>query len=248
MCHSSIIKNKKEEILKSLNGKYTQAGLFALQQAFESFNFYQHQIQQCDQMLDKVIKRMGDGVTDQKQQIPRKPIRHNKPDINNLGISLIKIFGGKDATVLSGITDYTLMQLLSETGTELTRWPSEKHFTSWLGLSPGQHTSGKTKKNKRKAGRPKAGQIFRQIAQSLITSKHIALGAFGRKLRARKGPSIAIKSMARKLAVLYWRVMVKGLEYVENGIHKYEEQLLAQRHKTLMRLATELNAQISYNL
>jgi hypothetical protein len=247
MCHSSIIKNKKDEVLKSLNGKYTQAGLFALQQAFDSYNFYQNQIKQCDQMLDKVIKRMGDGGTDQKLQIPRKPIRHNKPDINNLGISLIKIFGGKDATVLSGITDYTWMQLLSETGTELTRWPSEKHFTSWLGLSPGQHSSGKMKKNKRKAGRPKAGQIFRQIAQSLITSKNIALGAFGRKLRARKGPSIAIKSMARKLAVLYWRVMVKGLEYVENGIQKYEEQLLAQRHKTLMRLATELNVQISYN-
>jgi transposase len=247
MCHSSIIKNKKEEVLKSLNGKYTQAGLFALQQAFDSYNFYQNQIQQCDQMLDKVIKRMGDGGTDQKQKIPRKPIRHNKPDINNLGISLIKIFGGKDPTVLSGITDYTWMQLLSETGTELSRWPTEKHFTSWLGLAPGQHSSGKTKKNKRKAGKPKAGQIFRQIAQSLITSKHIALGAFGRKLRARKGPSIAIKSMARKLAVLYWRVMVKGLEYVENGIQKYEEQLLAQRHKSLMRLATELNVQISYN-
>lgn len=247
MCHSSIIKNKKDEVLKSLNGKYTQAGLFALQQAFDSYNFYQNQIQQCDQMLDKVIKRMGDGGTDQKQQIPRKPIRHNKPDINNLGISLIKIFGGKDPTVLSGITDYTWMQLLSETGTELSRWPTEKHFTSWLGLSPGQHSSGKTKKNKRKAGRPKAGQIFRQIAQSLITSKHIALGAFGRKLRARKGPSIAIKSMARKLAVLYWRVMVKGLEYVENGIQKYEAQLLAQRHKSLMRLANELNVQISHN-
>jgi transposase len=247
MCHSSIIKNKKEEVLKSLNGRYTQAGLFALQQAFESYNFYQHQIQQCDQMLDKVIKRMGDGSTEQKPQRPRKPIRHNKPDIDNLGMSLIKIFGGKDATLLSGITDYTWMQLLSETGTELSRWPSEKHFTSWLGLSPGQHSSGKTNRNKRKAGRPKAGQIFRQIAQSLLTSKNIALGAFGRKLRARKGPSIAIKSMARKLAVLYWRVMVKGLEYVENGIKKYEEQLWAQRHKTLIRLATELNVQVSYN-
>jgi transposase len=54
--------------------------------------------------------------------------------------------------------------------------------------------------------------------------------------------------MARKLAVLYWRVMVKGLEYVENGIEKYERQLLAQRHKTLMRLATELNVQVSYNV
>jgi transposase len=248
MCHSSIIKNKKDEILKSLNGKYTQAGLFALQQAFDSYNFYQTQIQKCDQMLDKVIKRMGNGTTDQKLQGPRKPIRHNKPDIENLGMSLMKIFGGKDATVLSGITDYTWMQLLSETGTELSRWPSEKHFTSWLGLSPGQHSSGKTKRNKKKAGHPKAGQIFRQIAQSLLNSKNIAIGAFGRKLRARKGPSIAIKSMARKLAVLYWRVMVKGLEYVENGIEKYERQLLAQRHKTLMRLATELNVQVSYNV
>jgi transposase len=248
MCHSSIIKNKKDEILKSLNGKYTQAGLFALQQAFDCYNFYQTQIQKCDQMLDKVIKRMGNGTTDQKLQGPRKPIRHNKPDIENLGMSLMKIFGGKDATVLSGITDYTWMQLLSETGTELSRWPSEKHFTSWLGLSPGQHSSGKTKRNKKKAGHPKAGQIFRQIAQSLLNSKNIAIGAFGRKLRARKGPSIAIKSMARKLAVLYWRVMVKGLEYVENGIEKYERQLLAQRHKTLMRLATELNVQVSYNV
>jgi transposase len=247
MCHSSIIKNKKEEVLKSLNGKYTQAGLFALQQAYDAYNFYQHQIQQCDRMLDIIIKKIGDGGLEQKSQSSRKPIRHNKPDIDNLGMYLIKIFGGKDATVLSGITDYTWMQLLSETGTDLSQWPSEKHFTSWLGLSPGQHSSGKMKRNKRKAGHPKAGQIFRQIAQSLLTSKHIALGAFGRKLRARKGPSIAIKAMARKLAVLYWRVMVKGLEYVENGINKYEELLLAQRHKTLIRLANELNVQVSYN-
>lgn len=102
-------------------------------------------------------------------------------------------------------------------------------------------------KNKRKAGRPKAGQIFRQIAQSLLTSKHIALGAFGRKLRARKGPSIAIKAIARKLAVLYWRIMVKGVEYVEIGINKYEQQLLTQKQKTLYRLANELNVQFSYN-
>lgn len=247
LCHSSIIKKKKEEVLKSLNGKYTQSGLFALQQAFDAYNFYQQQIQQCDQMLNKIIKKMGDRDTMQVPQRPRKLIRHNKPDIENLGMFLIKIFDGKDATALSGITDYTWMQLLSETGTNLSRWPSEKHFTSWLGLSPGQHSSGKMKKNKRKAGHPKAGQIFRQIAQSLLSSKYIALGAFGRKLRARKGPSIAIKAMARKIAVLYWRIMVKGLEYVENGINKYEEILLTQKHTSLLRLAKELNVHVSYN-
>ncbi|HUX56557.1 MAG TPA: transposase [Bacteroidales bacterium] len=185
MCHSKIIKNKKEEVLKSLNGRYIKLGLFALQKAFDSYIFYQHQIEQCDQMLSEVIKRIGKGKPDKNPEGLRKPIRHNKPDIDNLGISLLKIFDGKDATALSGITDYTWMQLLSETGTDLSKWSSEKHYTSWLGLAPGQHTSGKMKKTKKKNGHPKAGQIFRQIAQSLLTSKHIALGAFGRRLRAR---------------------------------------------------------------
>ena len=248
MCHSKIIKNKKEEILKSLNGRYTKHGLFALQQAFDSYIFYQHQIEQCDEMLSEVIKRIGKGKPDQDYESKRKPIRHNKPDIDNLGMSLVKIFDGKDATALSGITDYTWMQLLSETGTDLSRWQTEKHYTSWLGLAPGQHTSGKMKKNKKKNGHHKAGQIFRQIAQSLLTSKSIALGAFGRRLRARKGSSIAIKSVARKLAELYWRIMVKGMAFVEEGIKKYEERLLAQKHKSLERLAKELNVQIAHNV
>jgi len=88
------------------------------------------------------------------------------------------------------------MQLLSETGRDLSRWKSEKHFTSWLGLSSGQKHSGKHRKYAQKKGKPKAGQIFRVIAQSLINSKYIAIGVLGRKLRARKGPGIAIKAMA----------------------------------------------------
>jgi len=248
MCDSRIIKNKKDEVLKSLNGRYTKHGLFALQQAFDSYGFYQHQIEQCDQMLSEVIKRIGKGKPDKNYEGFRKPIRHNKPDIDNLGTYLLKIFDGKDATALSGITDYSWMQLLGETGSDLSKWPSEKHYTSWLGLAPGQHTSGKMKKTKKKNGHPKAGQIFRQIAQSLLTSKHIALGEFGRRLRARKGSHIAIKSVARKLASLYWRIMVKGMAFVEEGIKKYEERLLEQKHRSLQRLAKELNVQISSNV
>lgn len=248
MCDNKIIKHKKEDVLKSLNGRYTKHGLFALQQAFDSYMFYQNQIEQCDQMLSDVIERIGKGKPDQYPQGPRKPIRHNKPDINNLGISLLKIFDGKDATALSGITDYSWMQLMSETGTDLSRWPSEKEYTSWLGLAPGQHTSGKMKRTKRKNGHPKAGQIFRQIAQSIITSKHIALGAFGRRLRARKGSQIAIKSVARKLAILYWRIMVKGMAFVEKGIQQYEQQLLAQKQRSFIRLAKELKIQVPDNV
>ena len=136
------------------------------------------------------------------------------------------------------------MRLLSEIGSDLTPWPSEKHFTSWLGLSPGQHDSGKKKRNKRKKGRPKAGQIFRVIAQSLIESKNIALGAFGRRIRAKKGPAIAIKATARKISQLYWRVMVKGVEYAEFWVKHYEQQLLLRKQKSLERLALELNIEL----
>ena len=140
------------------------------------------------------------------------------------------------------------MQLLSETGHDLTKWPSEKHFTSWLGLSPGQNDSGKKKRKAKKKGRPVAGQIFRTIAQGLLNSKDIAIGSFGRRLRGRKGPGIAIKAMARKVAVLYWRVMVKGLDYTEQGIKKYEEQLVLNKMKTLNKLAKELNYKLTENV
>lgn len=245
MCDNRIIKNKKTEILKALNGRYTESGLFALKQAYQAYQFYQNQIKECDKEIEKIIHKMGGGQKDKDLESDRKPIRHNKPDVKDLGANMIDIYNGRDATLISGITDYTWMQLLSEVGTDLSQWKTEKHFTSWLGLAPGQHWSGKMRRHKRKKGHPKAGQIFRQIAQGLIESKNIALGAFGRRLRARKGPAIAIKAVARKLAEMYWRVMVKGLDFVEFGIKKYEEQQLNNKRKSLERLAKELNMQLS---
>jgi hypothetical protein len=241
LCHGSLIKNKSEEIIKALEGTYTSRGLFALRQATEGYKFYQQQMQACDKEISKVFIELNGPSSEDDQK--RKAIRHNTPGVKDLGNHLLKIFNGRDATILPGFTDYTWLQLYSETGNDLTRWLSEKHFTNWLGLSPAQKDSGKKKKNIRK-GRPKAGQIFRQIAQSLLNSKKIALGAFGRRLRARKGPAIAIKAMARKLAAQYWRLMVKGSEFVERGVAQYEQILNEQKQKYLTRLAKELNFDI----
>jgi len=245
LCHRSVLKNKKELVLKALEGKYTNAGLFALEQAYDGYKYCQQKVDECDQQLNIVINRIGKSGGGLVLKKSRKVIRHHKPKVTNLGANLLSIFDNKDATLISGITDYTWMQLLAETGPDLTKWPSEKHFTSWLGLSPGQHNSGKMRRNARKKGKPKAGQIFRIIAQGLINSKDIAIGSFGRRLRGRKGPKIAIKAMARKLAVLYWRVMVKGLDYAEKGIRQYEEQLMFNKIKTVNKLAKELNLNIT---
>jgi len=245
LCHSSILKNKKELVIKSLEGKYTQSGLFALRQAYDAYKFYLTQINECDTMISSVLNRIGDSGKGQDLRRKRKPIRHHSPKVKELSANLLNAFDNKDATVISGITDYTWLQLLGETGNDLTKWATEKHFTSWLGLAPGQYNSGKMRRNAKKKGRPKAGQIFRVIAQGLINSKNIAVGAFGRKLRSRKGPKIAIKAMARKLAALYWRVMVKGVEYAEQGVKHYEEQLLQIKFRSFTKLANELKIHVS---
>jgi transposase len=86
----------------------------------------------------------------------RKPIRHNKQDINGLGDHLLKIFNGRDATKLPGFTDYNWLQLYAKVGSDLSKWPSDKDFTSWLGLSPGQNSPGKNNKSKVRANLPLA--------------------------------------------------------------------------------------------
>jgi transposase len=242
LCDSRLKKNKSEEILKALEGFYTAQGLFALKQAYNAYLFYEQQIAECDGEISNILVQLN-KVDSGAKPLKRKSIRHHKPGIKDFGNHMLHLFDGRDATILPGITDYTWFQLYTEVGTDLTKWKTEKHFTSWAGLSPGQNHSGKKKKNAKK-GRPKVGQIFRQIAQSLITSKKIALGAFGRRIRARKGPGIAIKAIARKLAVQYWRLMVKGIDYLEKGVEQYEQILLLQKQNSLKRLAKELKIEL----
>lgn len=245
LCHKSIREKKEEELLKALQGHYTPQGLFSLEQALKAYQFYQEQILDCDRQIDATLQKIN-----KDKQLPpgtgggkRKTIRHNKPTIKGLGDHLLKIFGGRDATKLPGFTDYNWLQLYAEVGSDLSKWPSEKHFTSWLGLAPGQDRSGKKNKNKSK-GKPTVGQIFKQMAHGLLNSKYIGWGAFARRLRGRKGPAIAIKATARKLAAQYWRLIVKGSEFVENGLQAYENILKEQKERRLVKLAFELNREL----
>ncbi|MEX3944866.1 transposase [Paraburkholderia sp. BR10937] len=130
---------------------------------------------------------------------------------------LAQMCGGRDLTRLPALSEYGVLQLIGEVGTDLSIWPTEKHFTVWAGLAPpGSHDSGKRKKGVRR-GRNRTGQLFCMMAQSLVRSKAIALGGFYRRLAARRGGLIATKALARKLAGWFWRVMVKGDDYVEQG-------------------------------
>lgn len=247
LCHNSILKNKKDQVIRALEGYYTEAGLFLLKQAYDAYWFYQKQIEDCDEKIEQIIKKHGKDKKDKDLKEKRKPIRHNKPKVKNLGANMLSIYNNVDITKVEGFTDYTALKLYGELGKDFSKWKTEKHFTSWMGLAPGQNWSGKKRKSKRKRSANIAGGVFREVAFSLLNSKDSAIGVFGRRLRSRKGPSIAIKAMARKLAILFYKLHTEGLEYVKKSNEQYKEELMKRKRKNLTKIAKDLNMQIVDN-
>lgn len=239
LCDVRITAAKRALIVKSLEGNYKEEYLFALQQAYNCWKFYQVQIQECDQKIDQLLQVINKDKADQVVKHDKK-IKHDKTSIAKLDQKLIKLTEGRNAIRISGISEYTLLQLISEIGYDLSRWKSVKHFVSYLKLSPQRNSSGKSSKRV-KVRLPKAGQVLKQACQGLLNSKHNALGDFGRRIRSRKGPAVAVKAMARKLATMYYMVMTKGTEYVESGIEKYQEKIKSQKVAYLTKMASEFN-------
>jgi len=236
LCDLQILSKKREQVIKSLEGNWREHHLFALRQALECYEFYQEKIADCDRQIDQALTKLRGGQPPVQPSAGGKKLRHNAPRIENLHGKLLSLSGGCDPTLIAGISSLSFMKLMGEVGTDLCAWPTEKHFTSWLGLAPGKHQSGK---RKRRVPRPKtvAGQIFRDCVMSIAKSKYTALGAFYRRLKARKGPAVAATAVARKLAELYYRAMTKGMEYVERGVAHYEEVYRQQTLRYLNKMA-----------
>jgi len=250
LCDVQIRKAKAERVVESLRGNWAEEHLFALAQAVQSWDHYQTLIAACDRQIEVVLRQMpttkapSEASTKKAKRRTRPGV--NAPDIADLREILAQICGAKDLTTLPAHTEYSVLQLIGEVGTDLTKWPTEKHFTSWLGLAPGSAQSGK-RKGTVKRRRNRAGQIFCVMGRALVRSKHVALGGFYRRMAARRGGLVANKALARKLATLFWRVMVKGLDFVETGVAQYEAKVLETKHRILRRLARQLGQQILPN-
>jgi transposase len=243
-CHHSILKTKKELVIKALQGEYREEHLFALNHAHQTWHYYQRLIIECDKEVEKLIKQ----ITKEKPEITfegkRKPMRYNKPEITDLHKPLLKMTQGKDPTGIAGITDYSFLQIISEVGVDMNAWKTEKHFVSWLKLAPMRSSSGNVSRRLSVKRTNKASLLFRNIAQGILTSKYLALGSFGRRIRAKRGSGVAIKAIARKIACYYYRVMTKGEAFVDRGIEIYDAQQKEQKKKYLQKMAIKLNMQL----
>ena len=244
LCDERIQKQKGVEVLKALEGNYNDTWLFMLEQNISLWEQHQRQITEIDKRIASLLEELTAGKSIDMSIIGKaKPVRHHKPQINDLHETLVKFFG-VNVTSISGINSYTLLRLLGETGSDMSRFETKKHFTSWCGLAAGHHQSGKRSKWVKQAPCNKAGQIFKEVAQSLENSKYIAIGSFIRRLKARRGASIAYKAGARKIAEAFYNILTKGEAYVEQGIKQYEEQLKQKEMAILKKLAKKHQVQI----
>ena len=240
------VKATPEDIAKSLEGNWREELLFVLRQHVELYRIYQEKIGDCDLQLRKHLESLGSKIDLKTLPIGSRPKgkknSRNAPSFD-LRMELYRITG-IDWTQINGIDVLTAQTVISEAGADLSAFPSEKQFTSWLGLCPTNEQSGSKILNRRtRKVVNRATVAFRNAALTLLRSQSY-LGAQYRRLRTRLGAPKAITAMARKLACLFYRLIKHGRQYVDKGTEYYEARYREQQIRSLAKRAQKLGLQL----
>jgi hypothetical protein len=238
-------KNSEETIRKSLEGNYRSEHLFQLKQSLQFLDFYTSQIQDCDHEFQKTYKHALKPIADPNQLPPAsKKIKKEKNyPTYDLRTHLFQT-AGVDLTRISGLNVLTLQTILSETGPNLSRFPSVKHFTSWLRLSPNNRISGgRILTSKTNRFRNRAARAFQMAAHSLAHT-HSPLGAYYRKMRAIFGPQKANIATAHKLARIFYFMVTRKIEFDESlqaiFEQRHKERIIKNLHKKARQFGFQL--------
>lgn len=233
----------EKEIRKSLEGNYKPEHLFALKQALQAYDFYQQQISDCDVEIEKLYQIFEPQIDIKSHPLPKSRRKPRRPKGSepcfNLRQHLYQL-SGVDLTQIEGVNVLNAQAILSEIGTDMSKWPTVKHFTSWLGLCPNnQVTGGKVMQRQTQKNNNRAARALRLAAQGVSTSKG-ALGGYYRRQRARLGPAQAITAIAHKLARIIYAMLRNRTPYCEPASGYYEEQARQRAVKNLKRKAVQL--------
>lgn len=238
------IKSSASELAAALEGTYREDLLFVLRQELALYQTYQGQIQQCDQQIEAYLKQLeAEGDSPPRPPLPPSKSKRKKPKGNAPAFDLrthLYQLSGVDFTQIDGLDALSVVNILSEVGLDPSRFPSVKHFASWLGLAPGSCISGGKVLNARtRKVVNRAATAFRIAAQTLYRSDS-ALGAFYRRLKGRMGPAKAITATAHKLARIFYRLWCDGATYQDPGADVYEQCYRQRLVKHLERKARNL--------
>jgi transposase len=230
-------KQSVETIQEALTGNYRPEHLFALRHAVELYDFLQVKIAECDVEVEAALRDMSRGH--QQPEAPIPTVRHtagkNEPKFDLRG-ALYTLLGA-DLSQIHGLGPYTVLRLVAECGDDMRKWPTAKHFTSWLTLAPGNKISGgRVLSSKTRRSGSRAAALLR-IAAVNVGRTQTALGGFYRRLAARVGKAKAVTATARKLAVLFYNALRFGLAYSDPGADYYEQRYRKRVLHNLQRRA-----------
>lgn len=225
------IRATADEIAKSLQGNWRAEHLFALKQALDMFDFIGTQLAECDREIEEQLQNLQ--IHDGEPAKGKKRGRARNAPKFDLRTQLFRMCG-VDLTRIDGIDVTTALAVISETGADMSRFPTAGHFASWLGLCPGTKiTGGKVMSGKTKRVANRAAQALR-LAAAALRSSQSALGAYFRRMCGRMDKPKAVTAAAHKLARLIYAMLTKGEEYTDQGQDYYEERY---RERVLRQLA-----------
>ena len=239
-------KASEAEIASALTGNYRPEHLFVLRQNLELYDALRGQIESCDVQIEGHLKALTATAPPVDTVLPaprsQRRARSNEPHFDIR--TLLHQLGRVDLSQLDGIGPYTALRLISEIGTDMSRWPSERHFTSWLTLAPNNKISGgRLLSSRTNPSANRAAYVLRMAAMSLGRTQ-TALGAFYRRLAFRIGKAKAITATARKLAILVYRTLKGDFVYADPGAATYDHQ----HRESLLRRLRQRAAALGFNL
>jgi len=233
---NSHIRASEDEIARSLQGSWRAEHLFALKQALDAFDFCGTQLAECDAQVQAQLQALH--VREDEPAKGKKRGRARNAPKFDLRTQLFQMCG-VDLTRIDGIDVTTALVVVSEVGADMGKFPSDKHFASWLGLCPGTKiTGGKVMSGKTKRCANRAAQALR-LAAAALRSSQSALGAYYRRLCARMDKPKAVTAAAHKLARLIYAMLTHGQEYTDQGQDYFEERY---RQRVLHNLAHKAKA------
>jgi transposase len=227
-------------IRDALTGNYRPEHVFALRQALEVYDFLQAKVVECDVVIESVLHDLNDDRSTPETPLPS--VRHargrNEPKFE-VRKSLYTLLGA-DLSQIHGLGPYSVLRLVAECGDDMRKWPTSKHFTSWLTLAPGNKISGGRVLSSRTRRSSNRAAALLRIAAVNVGRTQTAIGAFYRRLAARIGKAKAVTATARKLAVLFYNALRFGLTYADAGASYYEERYRQRVVHSLKRRAQQM--------
>jgi len=241
-------KKDEAEIAKALTGTWGEEYLFVLKQSLELYDYYTRQLEACDAEIERTytLTRPDWEAGELEPLSTRKRNSHSKnaPQNQEEIRTHLKRISGVDLSVVDGMGVSLAQTVIMEVGTDMSKFPTEKHFCSWLGLAPRHEiTGGKVLQNRTLKTKNRAGQAFRMAAQSVKRSDCV-FGSFYRRLHTRLDTSQATVATAHMIARVVYRMLKYKVEYETINVQEYEAKYKEQQIKYMRKRAAKLGFQL----